>query len=491
MIKHEGISWILDRPHTEIEELKKKYPDSKEYLNHYFEYESKVCEKRIDFVHSLGMKCDSVGWSYLDLNQPDALKILDEIKEFCQKDGWFARGGYGCRYTDFESDWYEVSVPEVKDISQSEGNPYAIYAYKNCNKPIFFGWHNFIPVLVSEKFREVCLENSITGINFCWAKDLGRYDSLQYAFMYPESRIKTIACDKGLIYSDRYFPYNDGAGGTEYKHTEKYIRHDNMSPLCNRLRQLGDKLPFLADVFYDFQFNLPDYYCKSELPESGFAFIQGTSDGSERQTLLVHKNTAEILIKEKMLDRKALCPTLIYDNEIPAGYIEAVFEGKGFGEFDANYAIEMEKEYHRIKKLNRPQRKITESQALKALREAKRNRKEDFEKRIKKELSENLLETAYAPLVPYLLIADGAFLSDEYELLSYEASAKYTSEFRDECKKEELSDTLQGIVFGKCADGDVVVWAEDKSVVRISHETFDIEEKWSSLAEFFFDAVTG
>ena len=85
MIKHEGVSWILDRPHTEIEELKKKYPDSKEYLNHYFEYESKECEKRIDFVHSLGMKCDSVGWSYLDLNQPDALNILDEIKQFCQK----------------------------------------------------------------------------------------------------------------------------------------------------------------------------------------------------------------------------------------------------------------------------------------------------------------------------------------------------------------------------------------------------------------------
>lgn len=43
--------------------------------------EEKQYQQNIDFVHSLGKKCDCVGWSTLKMDEPDADKILDEIQK--------------------------------------------------------------------------------------------------------------------------------------------------------------------------------------------------------------------------------------------------------------------------------------------------------------------------------------------------------------------------------------------------------------------------
>ena len=59
----EQISWILDapvRPKT-LQEQEEKF------------------QKNIDFVHSLGLKCDSVGWSKLDLASPRTEEIFEKI----------------------------------------------------------------------------------------------------------------------------------------------------------------------------------------------------------------------------------------------------------------------------------------------------------------------------------------------------------------------------------------------------------------------------
>ena len=46
-------------------------------------YSDKNIKENIDFVHSLGKKCDRVGWCELDLNEPDAYDVLEKIKAFC------------------------------------------------------------------------------------------------------------------------------------------------------------------------------------------------------------------------------------------------------------------------------------------------------------------------------------------------------------------------------------------------------------------------
>lgn len=54
-------------------------------------------KRRIDFVHSLGEKCDCVGWSKLNLSNPNSDEILHRIEDFCKENGWRARG-YECLF---------------------------------------------------------------------------------------------------------------------------------------------------------------------------------------------------------------------------------------------------------------------------------------------------------------------------------------------------------------------------------------------------------
>lgn len=508
----EGISWILDRPESEIEEMKKKWSGD-EYRKHYFVYAEEKYRRNIDFVHSLGLKCDCVGWCSLDLDRPDIGEILDKIEAFCKGGGWLARGGYGRSITDFESDWYQIAAPELDDFephyddrcerrlhwSAKFADPeyvelhkeryyergerkdvYAIRAYKNRGLPLLLGYGRKVPAIASERFRDAVIRNKIGGVDFCWIRDVGRYESEQYAFLYPEQRITRIACGNRLHYSD-------GKYASEHDRQP----HHPGSPLYRRYEELGGYLPRMAEIFYDFGVNLPDYYCKNEMPEGGFAVVQGMNEDTIRDTLLVHRDAAEILLREKVLKPQWLMPVPFYEETVPPGYREVVLDSKFYAtKPEQQHFEEMELEYREITKRQRPKRKATEKQATKALRLAKQERKEDFQKRMKKELLTTLEESIYAPLAPYYSVADGGHLSDEYRMLSYAEVEPITSAFRAKIAKEELLDaSIEGMVFAICPDGDRVILRPDGTVARVSHEVPEITEEWPSIAQFVVDEV--
>ena len=115
---------------------------------------------------------------------------------------------------------------------------------------------------------------------------------------------------------------------------------------------------------------------------------------------------------------------------------------------------------------------------------------EDFQKALPKSKSEALLNSDYNALIPYYSIANGCFLSDEYEFLSFVRAMEENDEFQEHLSKEELLDAKpDGIVIGRCPDGDVILLCNDGKVVRISHEEPVTVEQWPTLAQFFVDAI--
>ena len=72
-------------------------------------------QQNIDFVHSLGLKCDSVGWNKLSLQSKQADEILTSIEVFCKESGFKARGYYSKSYTDYTSDWFVLEPGTFKD----------------------------------------------------------------------------------------------------------------------------------------------------------------------------------------------------------------------------------------------------------------------------------------------------------------------------------------------------------------------------------------
>ena len=446
----EILDWILDKNDKRIN-------GEEEYL------------LNIEFVHSLGLKCDCVGWSKLDLQNPRANEILSAIDSFCKKNGWKARGIYTRTYADYTSDWYEIVPTVFKDntlydsyeCESERGETVEIYnlrAYHEL-RPSPKWWYESI--LVPERFRDACVRHGITDVDFCWARDKGKYQAEQYFHLYCNKQIPTIAEGRNITIEDR-----------------------------DKIDALGGYLPKIADVFYKLQLiNLQDCYIESDIPNCNIAlaYCPKTFTYCGRNNFLIHKDFAQKLLQEKAISQSDLIPAVVV-KELPSGYTlsHTVMP-------DRPIASCMQKsiaEYEKLKSTERPLRLISEKDALKLLRLAKKERKEDFKKALPKAKFDGIAETSYAPVLPYYMIANGGYLSDEYELLPYDIATEENMLFTEELLTEELLEIKpDGIVIAKCPDGDKVLLCTDGKVIRFSHEEPVATEEWVSLAQFIADAI--
>ena len=447
----EDVHWILDKPGTTIHNQDEKYREN------------------IAFVRSLGKKCDCVGWSKLSREDPQAEEILEKIADFCKENGWSARGLYTRTYADFETDWFVLDGADFKDNtfgeyvsapSQDGGTVkmYSIKAYReHAIAPKQWG-HS---VCVPERFYKAYRKSGATDLAFCWIKDTGKYDAQQYFAVFGTHRIPQVAVAWDLDKQD--------------------------------LRKLGPDggwLPRLGEIFQKWtQLNLPYCYRKADMPAGGiaYAYIPSTFSCCGLYQILVHKDVAQQLLQEKAIPAGALKPVPVLDT-IPSGYtLRATSDcPRPTGEYIEQSLLDCEA----LKKKTRPLWQISEKEALKALRKAKADRKEDFGKKLSKVKAEALVATKHEPLLPYYGIANGGYLSDEYRFLSVEESVAEEKEFYNLLDGEGLLEIKpEGIVIGTCADGDRVLLLQDGAVIRFSHEMPETTEQWPSLAQFIVEAI--
>jgi len=447
----EELLWILDYPEKLFDEEKRK--------------------ENIDFVHSLGQKCDCVGWSTLKLENPRAGEILEKIAAFCKGTGWVARGYYDRTFINLESDWYEISGPDFRD--STEGDQVEVPAEDGGTTRILSirAYHELTTspkrweldrLYLPERFRDVYNRRNLSGLDFCWLKDTGKYAAEQYFAAYGTQQIPRVAIAWDLRKSDR-----------------------------NKVCEAGGWLPQLTKVVHQFdQINLPECYLEADMPAGGIAYvyIPATTSHWGFYSVLVHKDIASLLLQEKAIPASALKPVPVV-KEIPAGY--TLRDTKAIPRPNRKYMEQSILAYDKLKTKDRPARKISEKDALKIMRKAKTERKEDFQKKLPKKREEELLKTEFAPLVPYYRVAEGGFLSDEYELLSPKDIQTETTEFYDLLMKEELlEEQPKGMVIACCANGDKVLLCINEKVIRFSHEAPEVIDEWPSLAQFVFDAVS-
>lgn len=450
----EELLWILDQPGTRRNTLEEQEQEFRE---------------NIAFVHSLGLKCDSVGWCELDLGSPRAGEILEKIAAFCAAHGWQARGVYTRRYENIESDWYELSIPYFHDstpcgrqqtLTEDARETYtcAIRAFYE-SSPIPKRWGK--DVFVPERFWRYCIENRIDEFDFCWARDKGKYEAEQYFHAYGKNRIPRIAVDFDL---------------KQQKEAD--------------IRAAGGWLPEIARVVNKLQaIDLQDCYLLEDMPERGIAYgyIPTTVSCAGRHSILIHKTLAQALVRQKLLPQKVLQPAPVVQ-QLPGGY--ALKPTQPIDRPTGAYREQMLSQYQKWKQTPRPTRMVTEKEALKLLREAKKERKEDFPKPLSKAKAQTLAGTDYEPMIPWYGVCDGGYLSEEYTLLPYGQALEESKAFFALLEREELLDTKpEGVVIAKCPDGDTVLLCKNGTLIRFSHEAPEITSQWQSLAQFFTEAV--
>ena len=224
-----------------------------------------------------------------------------------------------------------------------------------------------------------------------------------------------------------------------------------------------------------------------DLPSGGiaYAYTRQTFSFFGRSRILIHRDTANLLIGEKVLTSKQLRPAAVVDS-VPGGYVLENTQVKP--QPTGEYMDKMLSEYEKLKATPRPVRQVPEKDALKVLRKAKQDRKSDFEKALPKKTA---VEAPYLPLEAYYRIVNGGYLSDEYRLFSLsEAMAENEAFFRHLQTEELLEAPPKGIVIGKCPDGDTLLLCDDGTVIRFSHEGPEILNQWPTLSQFIFDAIS-
>lgn len=422
-------------------------------------YDEERIRENIDFVHSLGLKCDCVGWCDIDLGSPKAEEYLEKISEFCKANGYWARGWYTRTFAEATSTWYrlgtarmpEDSWTECYEIPTSDGETVktlgAVKAYMlEPHSPK--DWHRPIPARVKDALTDM----AFSDLTFCWIKDVGRYESGQYYHLYAHAPLPRYYSDRGLKYEFR----TDVA--TEYP------------KIWERILALGGMLPKVASIFYDLHISLPDCYNTADLPTGGFAevcnpltFTQALVD-----ILLIREDVAQRLLEAKAISPRDLVPVPIVE-DCPPGYWEE--RSRPRPEPAAEFIAAREKERIALEAKPRSRRTITEKQALSALRKAKKERKEDYAKAMPKATVEALADTVYAPLAPYYAIANGGEFSDEYEFLSHARATEETKMFEAELAAEELLEAPpKGTVIAVCPDSDRILLLPDGRALRFSHE---------------------
>ncbi|MBQ8397900.1 MAG: hypothetical protein IJX53_06890 [Clostridia bacterium] len=489
MVKKDYLSWILDKlpesaDGTPEMRYEGKFPEHRTLVT--VSGEDKY-RRNIDFVHSLGQKCDCVGWSLLDLSDPHAGEVIEKIADFCREDGWLARGSVVRELSDFESDWFALDLPVMKsdtggvDVLWEDGQIRTLRctrAYQNKPNAIYrVEWGNQYWLVASERFRDACVRLGVPNVRFCWMKDCGRYASGQYYYLFSSNSVPHAACDHGLRYTER-----DENGKRNCAHQPGSATHD-------RMMALGGYLPRIAEIFYDLGVHMPTYYPTWAMPDEGFAHVDIHEPYWFKCDMLIHRRTAEALIGERVLSPKQLYPVPLYrDGEIPPGYVERTFAHFPLPHPDTVAALQAECDA--LMQIERLVHRATDKQAAGRLRRAKAERKADFGKRMAKVKLSALNGTPHAGMACYYQVADGGELSVEYRFLSYVESLVCSDEFMCEIAREELLDERPaGIVIAACADGDVVLLCADDRVVRVSHDVPEVIKEWPNVAQFFVDAL--
>ncbi len=429
-------------------------------------------KQSIAFLKSLKLDPSPSLWCRIDLPHPNFESIMEQIKDFCSKDGWHSCFDYARKYESVNSDWFRIVSTDphegffadsvkIKDEEGDEMELRRIRSYYQPN-PIFFGFKH--DLYVPERFYKACIKHNFPGISFTPVEDVGRYDGEQYFIMHIDFQIPHLILESNETYA-------------AIKKNPGFI---------------GGVFPYLTSIFDETRWSqFSPGVMENELPSSGFAYsykshghLPGGCTGGH---FLIHKDIAKILLEEGAVSSVHLSPEIVFDSSPPQMELVSTTKAQKPNKEFVSEAFEI---YENIKQNPRPKRDVKEKDALQLFRRAKREEDDKtlLNKGIKRALIPEVEFSPYSSLIPYYLVSDGCYLSDEYRLLSYNEALLENEAFHKEMADETIPFEL-GTVIAKCADGDTMLLNNDNSVVRFGYDSFEITQTFPHIHQFIFDAV--
>lgn len=462
--------------------------------------------KRYDFVNEFttpfGIKCGFAGQGRVSLRMPNIDIFLDKLKQYSEsRKMLFSKN---CAYEQvYEGDsaWYKYLPLKSIETTEYIGRVISCKAANipsNLHAGIGFDAHIF----VSERFKKIVEENNLTGLEFLWCKDTGRYAPAQQWYMAIATQFVGRGLDAPWLDADSEklskslkFPNGLGRIGVNKLFPAKCLLKDAQLP--PRLEK------YLSMCQLDkFTMSFPERFLRQYLPSTDFAF--GYFSGW--QGLYISKRAKDILMQSHIINENEIEPLIILD-ELPVGAmlldsfesIPAFYFGSN-GHIGETLTFEELKELHEderkaYSKILKPQKKITIKQALSLVNSEKRNRPHDFEKRLNDKELEQWNIKLPSNWIELLRKSNGGYLSTECYVKPFRYIETLNAEKQKEGKGFYEEYPINRISVAEKGDGD---WYDlvmdgdcstDSQVVQVSHEGGDILREWADIATFISDMI--
>lgn len=413
------------------------------------------------FVHSFGLKCDSVGWCSMEIKDDKDIELIEEIGEKIREVGGRGRCCYEKEEFDVDTEWYLLKPSASCEYEYERG----IKGYKIAKKNHMADAGDFI--VANQKFVDYCVENQFSGVDFVFVKDIGRYKSdTHYAIIPTDCVLKA----------------------TSFAIELPTIHNIARRNICEKIDELGGNLVSISKSFKTMQFVfIPIMISKDDENENDFCYVAYEEYG--RVDTLVRKKVADKLLENNLVKKSELVAVRYCDLE---KHKELMANCRKNEFIEADTIKEWAKNREKYEKKNKPVFTPNEKDAVKKLRKAKKERPEDFDKGLKTKLLEEM-DDSLVVLKSIYKISNGCFLDDEFELFKYELIQSETAEFfEDNSSDEVVFEELQlnnSHIIGRVMNGDSIIIRQDKSVIIYDHEDPFNSVVYDNIWGLLFDIV--
>jgi len=360
---------------------------------------------------------------------------------------------------------------------------------------------------VSEHFKSIVENNGLTGIEFVWLQDVGKYQAAQWYIP-----VATRAMGRGVDHPwfDSSTLKGSGWGQPQTPRFRTGVWHFGSDQVKKSLR-LESPYPVLLQLYdssHQATLNIRSYrtYLREHLPPTDFAFLWDHEDEiengriSKQRGLCANRKAVELLLAAGAVVQSEIKPISIVDD---LGQGDEMLDG--MAELPEPYYTqeELARVRQRLKSAweahlvtAKPKRETTIGQALSLLRRARKRRPEDFRKPAP---VKDLAVPLPANWLGVLSVMGEARLNHDCQILAAPALPEALSELEDMLKSlyDDYPFEYRHIPIGSGSDGDIFSVEDrgspkiDSRVFRLSHDGFTIDYVWESIPLFISDMLSG
>lgn len=445
---------------------------------------------REDFARELGVPSDSNGWMRLDIGKD--MDTLKRISSHARANGVKLRGEYVKTALPSSAQWYRFAPRNHFSMSDySYYEKYEKYWYRKVKAYKAPRGCNVIDDLVSQTFVNKYREFGLTGLDFIWQPDNGKYHADSFYILIDLKKAKRCIYP-GHLESAKKLTYDTVTlapieGKYDFSKVEAYYRQADFPKgrLCEVERYM-DNLDVVLPLAVEYD----------SMPDTDFAYCVWKGF---RPISLIRATALQKMVDAGVVHKEDFAPVLCTNEKEQSLLIDACSDNEKIP-IMLNSKAHFEQLRLKLAAKERPIFVPSEKEVLSLLRKYKKNHPDFLNRAMSKTMAEKVSHTPYAPLLPYYKVGCAGRLAEyAYEYFYYETAVQENDAYHQKLAARPAENNMdsehetflnESVLFGKSADDNYLLLHEGQ-VYEVSCYDYRIVKHWDCIYLFFYEQIEG